>query len=67
MTTAERNALTAAHGMIVYNSSLGKLENYDGQWRTPLRYHQSQLFAGGDRCYRDAQSRRQAGGVPGDV
>ena len=44
MTTAERNALTAAHGMILFNSTLGKLENYDGQWRTPLRYHQSQLF-----------------------
>ena len=47
-TTAERNALTAQAGLLLFNSTLNLLENYDGsQWRTPLRYHQSQLFAAG--------------------
>ena len=30
MTTAERNALTASSGMVIYNSSTNKLQCYNG-------------------------------------
>lgn len=32
VTTAQRDALTAANGMIVYNSTTGQFEGYDSSW-----------------------------------
>lgn len=35
MTTVQRNAMTAANGMLIYNTTTAKLEGYEaGAWRT---------------------------------
>ena len=48
MTTAERNALTAENGMILYNSASQGLEHYaNGVWQRHMRWDESDLFAGG--------------------
>ena len=46
LTTAERNALTAQAGMLLYNSTLNRVEQYeDSAWHSTLRHHISQLTA----------------------
>ncbi len=34
MTTTQRNALTAAKGMIIYNTSTDQFQGYDGAWKS---------------------------------
>ena len=64
MTTAERNALTAAHGMILFNSTLGKLENYDGAMENAAALSPIAAVSHGRHHDRDAQPGRQAGKLP---
>jgi hypothetical protein len=67
-TTAQRNGSPVA-GEVRYNSTLGKLDVYDGAWGQLLLAADAQTFARGDILFIDANSKlaRLAKGTAGDV
>ena len=68
MTTAERNALTAQAGMLLYNSTLNRVEQYeDSAWHSTLRHHNLAADRGERHPdHRHPQPGRKTNHIPND-